>query len=336
MINSRIVLIFAFFIFLICTREASADKIILENGDILTGTIEKVVEGKLTLKTEYSGPIEIQVVKIKKIFTDNPVEVHLASGEILKGKIKTLEDGGWVVEKSIERETTTVDREKVASINPPQPKKWSGNINLGGNLQTGNTDRAGAFIAGEVMRKTERDRLKLRYQFNYTEEEDKVTTRNHYGMSKYDYFFTKKLYGYLGIELMNDKLEDLNLRTIVGPGVGYQIWDDPIKSLLFEAGLTYTNQNRIEGEDEDWVSARLAGDFSYKILDFVIASDQLTFYPSLGHGGEYLLRNEAALTTPLGSRWALKFSNIIKHDSDPPQRVKKNDIYWILSLQYSF
>jgi len=32
--------------------EALADKIILENGDALTGTVEKVIDGKLTFVTD--------------------------------------------------------------------------------------------------------------------------------------------------------------------------------------------------------------------------------------------------------------------------------------------
>ena len=122
---------------------AFADKVILENGDALTGTVEKVMDGKLTLKTDYSGPIEIQVSKIKKIYTDNPAEVHLSSGEVLKGKIQTKDDGQVIVEKSAERETTSIELPKIASVNPPPPKQWSGSINFGGNIQTGNTDRKG-------------------------------------------------------------------------------------------------------------------------------------------------------------------------------------------------
>ena len=149
-----------------CAEGAFADKVILENGDTLTRTVEKVVDGKLTLKTDYAGPIEIQVAKIKKIFTDSPAEVHLTSGEILKGKIETREDGQVIVEKSAEREATSIELPKIASVNPPPPKIWSGSINLGGIIQTGNTDRKGATVAAQVVRRTENDRFRVQYLFN--------------------------------------------------------------------------------------------------------------------------------------------------------------------------
>ena len=136
--------------------------------------------------------------------------------------------------------------------------------------------------------------------------------------------------------LLNDKFKDYQLRTMVGPGAGYQVWDDPVKFLLFEAGLSYANVDRYEGKDNSYITARLAGEFRYKILDFVTFSDRLLFYPSLERSKDYILRNEAALTAPVGSRWALRLANIIDYDNNPPETVKKTDVQWILSLQYSF
>ncbi len=58
----------------VCVGFASADKVVLVNGDTLTGTVVKAEGGKLTLKTEYAGPIEIDITKIQSIASDNPVE----------------------------------------------------------------------------------------------------------------------------------------------------------------------------------------------------------------------------------------------------------------------
>jgi len=87
--------------------------------------------GKTNFETEYSGPIEIQVGKVKQIFTDNPVEVHLKSGEILKGKLRTLEDGKLAVEPSAERQATTTELQSMASVNPPPKPKWNGSLTVG-------------------------------------------------------------------------------------------------------------------------------------------------------------------------------------------------------------
>ena len=323
-------------VLLVWTGGAFADRVILENGDTLTGTVEKVMDGKLTLKTDYSGPIEIQVSKIKKIYTDKPAEVHLTGGEVLKGKIETREDGQVVVEKSAEREATSVDLQKVASVNPPPPKQWSGSINIGGNMQTGNTDRKGLIVEALAVRKTDQDRLFLHYLFNYSQEKGETTSRNQYGEIEYDYFFTKRFYGLAAVSLLNDKFSGYRLRTIAGLGAGYQVWDDPVKALSFEAGLSYQNNDYYQGEDTGFLTARLGGRFRYKLFDFIVFSDSVFYYPSIGQGGEYTLRNEAALTAPLGARWALRLANIIDYNSNPQPTYERANIQYFLTLGFSF
>ena len=320
---------------LVVVPGAFADKIVLENGDTLTGTVEKVMDGKVTLKTDYAGTIQIDVAKVKQISTEGSAEVHLTSGEVIKGKIKSVEDKKLAVGPSPERTAATVEMQNVKAINPP-PVKWHGNIAAGGNLQSGNTDRAGASIAVDLSRKTEKDRISLRYLFNYGEENGEMSTRNHYGEAKYDYFFTPKFYAYMVGDIKNDKFDDTKLRLTVGPGLGYQVWDDPVKSLLFEAGLGYFNWDRYAGEDTDGLAARLGLDFRYQIFKWLTFKDRYNFYPTIGEGGDFWWRNEAALVAPLGSGWAFRLANILEYQSDPPLGVRKTDVQWIGALQYSF
>jgi len=315
---------------------ALADKVVLDNGDTLTGTVVKLEGGKLTLKTEYAGPVEIQAIKIKSIVTDQPVEVHTTTGEVLKGKLKVVESGKLAVEPSPDREATGVDWQKVAAINPPPQGVWTGSIAVGGNLQSGNTDRTGLSVAAGAERRTDRDRFGIGLLFNYTEEEDEITARNTYGNAKYDYFFTKKLYGYLSLEMLNDKFQDVRLRTILGPGLGYQIWDDPVKSLAFEAGASYFSDNLYDGADDDYWAARLGLNFRYTFFNSIVFTDRLLYYPSMEKFSNYKLRNEAALSTPLGAGWALKLANILQYDNEPAAGIGKTDLQYILGIQYSF
>jgi putative salt-induced outer membrane protein YdiY len=191
-------------------------------------------------------------------------------------------------------------------------------------------------IGAEAGIKSDHSQFGLRFLFNYAEEKGQETTNNTYLNLKYDYFFTKKFYGFLAVEFLKDRFADLDLRTIVGPGAGYQLWDDPVKSLFFEAGVTYFHDDRIGNPDKEWVAARLAGNFRYRLFKIITFADLIEAYPSLTYGGEYTLRNEASLTSPLGASWSLKLSNIWRRDSDPPPGIERDDFTWILGLQYSF
>ncbi len=315
-----------------------ADEVILDNGDRISGTVVKANEDSLTIETGYSDPVSIKRTKIKSLNTVNPVSVHLLSGEILKGRLSTDAGGRIIVQSSADRADTSVAWDNVAALNPPkiQPVRWKGSIAAGGSLQSGNTSRTAGSISAEGTRKTDQDRYSMRFQFNYAEEDGEKTARNTYGALKYDYFFTEKLYSYLSIELLSDEFKDLNLRTIVGPGIGYQYWDDSVKFLNFEAGLAYFSEDLDEGVDDQWLSCRFASTFKWNITDSVSFSDYFAIYPNCEDFDKYQIRNEAGLNVALGSDWSLKLTNIIEHDSKPPVTVEKTDVYWVLGLQYSF
>lgn len=100
--------------------------------------------------------------------------------------------------------------------------------------------------------------------------------------------------------------------------------------------MTYFSEDHINNPHKDWVAARLSANFQYRIFKIITFADLIEAYPSLTYGGEYTLRNEASLISPLGAAWSLKLSNIWRRDSDPPPGIERDDLTWILGLQYSF
>lgn len=324
-------------LFLIFAVTVSADEIVLDNGDRITGAVVKSGDGVLTLKPDYSNPMDLQISRIKKISTDTPVEIHMSTGEIIKGKLSVTEDGTLSVETPTQMGKALIGWKNIEALNPP-PEVWHGNINIGATRQEGNTERTSISVSGDAVRKTKTDRFSLRVLHNYAEEKNAVTARNTYGAMKYDYFYTKRSFAYLGIEMLNDKFKNLNLRTVIGPGLGYQIWDDSIKSLQAEGGVSYFSEDLSEGTDRQWATARLTANASYKLMNTVVFSDYLLVYPKLeeSEGAQTILRNEAAISSALGAGWSMRLANIFEHSDNPPAGVKNDDTYWILGLQYTF
>ena len=318
-------------------QHVAADQVILKNGDRITGTLIKADQGVLTLQTSYAEKLEINADAVQSINTDQPVDVRLRGGDVLSGPLRS-EAGETRVLAGPERGPASIAWPQIASINvpPPPASSWAGNLFLGAFDQTGNTDRTSVSLGGEALRKSARDRFGLSLLFNYATEDGSLTSRDIYGAIKYDYFFTEKFYGYVSVEMLKDKFKDLNLRASVGPGVGYQLWDDEIKSLALEAGLAYVSEDRISSEDDHWLTARLGARFRYKLNDHVTFTDNLTVYPNLESGGDFTSRNEAALTTTIAGPWSLRLANIWEHDSAPALGIKQDDSKSSLNLQYSF
>ncbi len=320
---------------LIFTGNAFADKILMKNGNRLQGTVENVKDGVLTLSTDYSEPIKIQVTQIKKILTSKAKAIHMKNGEILRGRILPGKTDQMLIEGSPGRGETILTWEEVTAINPP-PNKWHGSVSVGGTLNTGNTDRVVATVGADAERRFEHDRIGFHFLSRYAEENDNVTARSTYGDMKFSHFFSEKWYGYIGFQLLSDTFKDLNLRTTVGPGVGYQVWEDDIKSLSLEAGISYFSEDRISSSDRQFATARLAADYSHKLTSHISFTDQFVIFPSVESMGDYTLRNQAGIKTQLGSGWELKLANIWQRDSNPSPGIKNDDLQWLLSLGYAF
>ncbi len=74
---------------------ASADTVVLKNGDHLTGTVE-VSDGKdVTLKTDFAGEIKIQWSAVLELKTDKPIYVVTPDKKTVSGTVST--DGSNLV-----------------------------------------------------------------------------------------------------------------------------------------------------------------------------------------------------------------------------------------------
>ena len=326
-----------FLIFFMCSQ-VLADEVILTNGDRMTGKIIEVKDGVLTFETNYSEPIKLQFEAVQKINSSEPVELHLADGELLIGKISSNSEKQIEVEAGSDRGKVIVGIDNIIALNPPpkEPVTWKGNVTVGGNWQDGNTDNMNLSAGAVAVRRTENDRFLINFLYNTAEDNGQRTVDNTWGQLKYDYFLNSKLYLYLNIDMLSDEFKDINFRTSVGPGVGYQVWESEDKSLGLEAGLSYTNEDRDIGEDTHWLAARVGVNFLYRLFDRVIFTDQFVIYPNLDDTGEYTLRNEAAIVTDIGASWAFRLSNIWERNSNPGPFLEQDDFTWILGLQYSF
>lgn len=315
--------------------ELSDDIVVLRNDDLIKGKLIKMEDGILLIKTTYSEPIKIQWLSIRVIKTAFPVSVLLMNGDILKGLLDTGPEGDLILISAEVADRVAIQWNNVRAINAPSVK-WYGNISIGALSQAGNSNSKSASISAEGVRKTTNDRYSARLLFNYAEESDIVTARNTFGAMKYDYFLTNHAYSFLALELLNDTFKDINLRTVAGPGVGYQVWDDKNKSLSIELGVAYTSEDREESEDEEWVAGRSSVSLRLNAFDIATLSDSVLAYMNLEDDDNYQIRNEASISSALGSSWSLKVSNIIEYDNTPADGVEKTDVTWIAGLQYTF
>lgn len=330
--------LFGFYSFLIATSFSFADEVVLKNGDKISGTIEKLVDGVLTISTKYSKEIKIDFSEIKRLKSDSLVKLGLKNGWIVKGKVQPAPDGMLAIRSGKGKKEAMVDWKELESINKPEKeeKRWAGNVNFGATHQSGNVERMTASFGAEGALDLDRDKFAAKFLSLYADDDGNVTTRNTSGNVSFKHFFDSKVYGTINFDGYKDRFRNLNLRYSIGPGIGYQIWDEAKKKLSFEAGITYFSEDLRTGDDKQYATARAASDFGYQITKSTRITNSFVIFPNLDSVGDYILRNEAGLKNDIGTGWGLKLSHIFDYNNNPAAGIKKGDSYVIVGFQYDY
>jgi len=314
---------------------ALADTIEFGEGNVLQGTVTTLQKGTLVFSTEYAKKIKIPVEKIQKIETGQSVTLKMINNSILTGKLTTLEDRRVAVILEPVGETVPFLWSQVKTINEP-PGSWSGSLAAGGTVQTGNVERTSVSVSFDAKRDWKRDRFQFRFLHNYAEDTGEITSRNTFGAMKFDHFFTENVFSALSMELLKDEFKDVNLRAIIGLGLGYRFWNDDVKTLEVEAGVAFFSEDLDVGQDDQFLSGRVGVTYSYKVFENLEFKDYMLYYPSLEDPKQYRLRNEASLISQIGGGWSFKLTHIFDQNSDPSPDVEDKDQQFIFALQYSF
>lgn len=316
-----------------------ADEIWLKNGDHLSGKVIRMENKKLVFKTSYAGEILVEWDQIANLRADTPIRIILIDDTAARGKV-TPGTGGKVsirAEQIIEPlQTIHLLQVKVINPKPDQPAvKYKGRINVGVNVTKGNADAKTFYFDTEMIARSAKNRFTIGGLYNRAEDNDEKTVDNATGYMKYDHFVTKKWYLFANLTGTKDEFKDLNLRTLGGIGVGYQVLETALTNLSLEAGVNYVEEDFIEAEDENYPAGRWAVNFDHYLLQKRI---------QLFHGHEGLFGLESSDDVFIRSQTGLRFpfyENLnatmqLNYDWDksPPRDKAKSDRNYIFTLGY--
>lgn len=319
-----------------------ADELIFKNGDRLTGKVNHAVEGKLVFTSNIAGKVTVDMSNIQTFSTDEAVEVHLKDGNVLVQKVVSSKAGRFAVEGTDTVKAQDFDLSQISSINPPKPK-WTGNVSAAVTSTHGNTKTEAISASANLSKRTEKDRTKLSADYARGEQEDpdtgqQNTTENWWRTkAKYDYFFSKKFYGYLDGRYETDKIAELDRRVIVGGGGGYQWIETENMKFSTEGGLASLYEKY---ENQTDSSAELSAQFGYN-LDMKLAKNlklvhDLTYYPSTEKFSDYYLTSTGEIRAHFTEKMFVNFKVILNYDTTPAIDAGTTDTKYMLGLGYSF
>jgi putative salt-induced outer membrane protein YdiY len=226
------------------------------------------------------------------------------------------------------------------SLHPGLREGWTGGTNIGFALTRGNSQTKNLALAFNAARKTLNDKLGLYantvYATNDAPGATPSTTANAIqGGLRYDHDLTARLFGFGSADFQSDSLQTLNLRTILGGGLGIHLIKAEATTLDLLSGVNYTREN-YDAFSRNFAAVTLGEELLHKLRASTSLTQSLYFYPNLSSAGDYRATFNFGTVTKFSKSlgWQNAFGDI--YVSNPPAGKRQNDILFTTGLNISF
>lgn len=329
-------------------EEEAKDKsgiVLLESGDRISGTVERMTDDELVLETDAGGTLNIPMGKVRTLSTTDSVELHLTDGTVLKDRLEPGGDGRVRTAGEGDTEAQSLRLSRLNSINPPPPPgpEWTVNVAANYTVTTGNSNTTSSSVDLGFKRESTASLFKTAWMYQYATEEDEDTgeddtTRDVLtGKTNYDYYLGDEWFAYgLGL-FRRDTVADLDARLNLGSGLGYRWWDTDIFSFSTRAGLGWTYEDFDDGDDDTSAASAQAGyELEARPIERIRFIHETLVSPSLENTSNYYLSSSAELRTKLIEPFYLTLKSILDYDSEPADDADTTDFTHMLGVGAEF
>ena len=339
---------------------AAADTLTISNGDRLTGKIVTADDKTVVLKTSYAGEVKLDRAAVTGIQTDETLHVTVKNAGTVKAKIEesptsanlAKEDG---TSMTVTPEAVTAirndaaqkayDREVERQTHPRLNDFWAGFISLAIANSSGNSSTTAISTAASATRAAGKNKMSLNFSQLYATQSTTVphgeTVNKVSGAFRIDRDLSPKLFVFGTNAYDYDKFQHLDLRSVLGGGLGYHLWKAETGYLDLAAGGDW-NHESFSAFDTTPALIRDSGELmfgeegSYTPHAKLKLFERLSFFPNLSSTGDYRMVFDTTASVPIlkAIEWNLGFSD--RYLSNPPPGVLKNDTILTMGIRLSF
>ena len=323
--------------FSLVPQGALADEVILDNGDRISGSLVKADGKHLTIKTAYAGEVKINWQSIATVTAAEPVEVLLSSGKL--AKVKQITNTG---QQAANGKHAPVSKADIAYITPPsylsgKGAAWRGRLDVGASSSSGNTHNDRVNASGEVTARTLQNRFKLSGRMAWAAEQEQETEANLRGTLKAEHFLDEKWFAFARTAFHKDRFQDLNLRSIVGAGSGYQFVESAQDNFYIELGVDYIHEDNRQADDDEYPALRWALNYdSYLYRDKVQFFHEHGLNYSIEGSDKLLFESETGLRFSIHSNLHSTLAMEYDWNNRPAAGKTEDDSRYIFTLGYKW
>jgi len=343
MFPNRQIFLFIVLLFLLLTSQVCAqraDKVIMKNGDHITGEIKRLEVGILVFKTDDMGTSNIEWDKIRQVISKDIFDVELQDGRVFYGSLDTANSSNQMLIKSNSGDKLVL-RDYVVSIVPIKNTFWDiidGYVKFGFDFSK--DSKVGKLtLGGNAKYRTKFYNTILEINSIITGQEQSSPSRDQDVTLTIQRFLEHKWFLGSAISLEQKTGFGLNLRTAIRMGSGYNIIQSN-QSLLYSLfGLSFNRESFIDSTESTFnLESIIIGQYQLYIYDHpkTRLTTYLKIFPSLTNWGrirsDYKIELDWEVIIDL--YWELSFD--ISYDNKPTGNASTTDYKINTAFKYEF
>lgn len=220
-------------------------------------------------------------------------------------------------------------------ICPADAAEWSGKGEFGLVIARGNSETETLNLGLQFERKSEKWRNSLKLGAMRSSDDGELNAERYTLGYKSGYNFNEKSYLFGAVRYDQDEFSSYDYQASLAVGYGRQVLDSESHQLTAEIG---PGVRRSEPADpleptETNVIARLSTDYAWAISETADLTNVLLV--EAGSDNTFA-ENELALNVAINSRFAVKLSAAVRHNTDVDPELKKTDTLTTANLVYKF
>ncbi len=330
-------------------RAEGLDIVTMKDGSVLYGEVVSMVGGNLKVKTGFGSEevIRVKWAEVMTLTTTRPLPFELKEGTMIKGMAQEGDPGSLQLTAEPLSTPVQIPLDSVTAINPPLKRavNYVGDVTAGLATTSGNTNIDNISFLGTLEARSKTLRLTLYGRYVLSEQDDTLTARNARGTIKLDFFLTKRFYLFTTAFFEQDTFQDLQLRTALSGGPGYQFIEKGDFSspqlremqMYAEAGASYFNEDFKLAPDQSSARARLALKLDWPIIKKTIVLYHYgEAFPSFDDTDDYYLTADQGIMFKVWNGLVTKFQFTWRYNNKPAPGTKNNDTLFLFTFGYHF
>ena len=316
---------------------ASADKLLMQNGDIITGNISKIVDSKVYIKPSYGDEYAVSMAEVISIEAEDPFDVELVDGRQVEAQFAGATDGEQIL--IVEDSPMNVAMSELAAATDPQDvpvvDPWDGSGEFGLVNTTGNTES----VAMNARLNFVRTGKRWRHRFTgtaMTTSENSIKDNERYTLEvQSDRKLSEINWLFGAFRWDADKFGSYDPQLSLTAGYGHRLMQSDRHELKGEIGAGYRRLTETVSNDESSEAiARFLLDDWWQIFASTRWTNRLLI--ETGSSNTFTQFN-TGLAVSMTDQFAVKLGFEARHNTKiPPGDTEKTDTITSVNLVYDF